>query len=120
MTYYTKTEIRLLINKNLSKDTLNNWLKKISEWTLYNFNVAVPTHGNAYRKGQPVKRVVYDETDIEYLKQLYQLRIVDNLSLAYAIHKVFLLPKDFEKWQKGEWNKEEELKKVMEKVEKGN
>lgn len=115
MTFYTKTEVRALIHKDLKKDTLNRWLKKIEEWTLYSFNEEVPTSSNYYVNGQPVKRKVYDETDIKHLQELYYLRVDKRLPLAYAIHKVFLTDEDFEKWKLGKWDREAEWQKLIEK-----
>ena len=113
MTLYTKTQLRPLINNDLKMDTLSRWLDRIEEWTLYDFNVGVPTDSKAFSHGQPIKRKVYDEADIKRLKQLYDLRVNENFPLPYAVHKIFLTEEHFNKWQKGEWDKKAEWEKLL-------
>lgn len=107
MAFYTRTEARKMINEDLKFYTLNSWIEKIVAWTDYNFEVAVPTSENAwsYRNGQPVKRLVLTEDDIELMKRLYDLKVVKGKLLPYAIAHTFLSEGDLEKWENGEYEK---------------
>lgn len=118
MTFYTKTQLRPLINENLKMDTLTRWIKRIELYTLYYFNIAVPTENNSYRLGKPVKRKVYDEKDLKLFQKLYELRIIQGQPLEYSICKSFMSDEDFNKWKIGEWDRSLELQKMLQEKKK--
>lgn len=68
--------------------------------------------------GQPKKQIVYDEVDISFLQEVYNLRFNQKKPLAFATHKLFLSPEDFEKWKEGNWNREEAMNELIQESEK--
>lgn len=113
MVLYSKTEIRPLISKDLHRRKFDRWIQKIQSLTPYQFERGIPSKPKIFKDGLPQKVVVFDEEDLEKLKNLYDRVTYDNEILSYAICKVFLNERDFERWINGEYDVEEEKKKYQ-------
>lgn len=113
MVLYSKTEIRPLISKDLPRRKFDRWIQRIQSLTPYQFERGIPSKPKIFKDGVPQKVVIFDEEELEKLKELYDRVTYDNENLTFVIHQLFLSEPDFKRWIIGAYDVEEEKKKYQ-------
>ncbi|KZK37025.1 hypothetical protein P7266_1669 [Lactococcus cremoris] len=113
MTYYSKTEVRSKISRDLPRRKFDRWLNKIQEITPYRFEKGIPSQPKLFKNGQPQQVTVFDDLDYKNLKELYDRVFYEKENLTFAIYRIFLSEEDYQRVIKGEWDIEEERKKYQ-------